>query len=83
MTKASRRYYRTIVLGVAAMGVLLWSATDQFGIPWEHMLELFLATLLVMVVVIIAAAVCVSLWKGLRKLLHRPPPCKGEDQRKD
>lgn len=83
MTKASRRYYRTIVLGVAAMGVLLWSATDQFGIPWEHMLELFLATLLVMVIVIIAAAVCVALWKGLSKLLHRRLASKGEYERKD
>ena len=71
MSKSARRYYRTILLGVAAMAVLLWSAIDQFGIAWQDMLHLFLATLLVVGLVIAAAALCALLWLGLRKLLHR------------
>lgn len=71
MSRVTRRYYRTIVLGVAAMAVLLWSATDQFGIPWEEMLQLFLVTVLVMLLVITAAAGCSLLWQGMRKLLHK------------
>ncbi len=71
MSKASRRYYRTIVLGVAAMGLLVWTAIDQFGIPWEEMLDLFLGTLVVLLLVIVTAALCVLLWQGLRKLLQK------------
>lgn len=52
------------------MGALVWSAMDQFDIPWEDMLELMLATLIVIGLVIVAAAITVSLWVGLRKLLH-------------
>ncbi len=73
MTKASRRYYRTLVLGVAALGALVWAAVDQFGIPWSEMLELLLGTLLVVGVVIAVAGVAVAAWLGLRKLLQKGP----------
>ena len=71
MSRAARKYYRTILLGVAAMAALLWAAVDQFGISWDEMLELFLVTLSVVLLVIAAAAVAVGLWLGLRKLLGR------------
>lgn len=71
MSKATRRYYRTILLGLAAMAVLVWSAIDQFGIPWEDMLELFLGALVVVGVAIVIAALIALLWMGLRKLLNR------------
>ena len=71
MAKNSRKYYRTIILGVAAMGALIWSAVDQFGIPWEDMLELLLVTLAVVAVVIVSAALTVGLWIGLRKIRQR------------
>ena len=70
MGKASRKYYRTIFLGVAAMAALVWSAMDQFDIPWEVIQGLMLTTLAVIGLVIVAAAITVSLWMGLRKLLH-------------
>lgn len=71
MSKAGRRYYRTIILGVLAMGALIWVAMDQFGISREDMTDLFLGTLMVMGVVIIAAAIVALLWMALRGLLRQ------------
>lgn len=69
VSKANRKYYRTIFLGVAAMGTLVWAAVDQFGIPWRDMLALLLQSLLMLAAVIAAAAVCVALVVCLRRLL--------------
>ena len=71
MGKSSRKYYRTIILGVAAMAALVWAAVDQFGIPWEDMLDLMLVTLAVISIVIVAAAVAFALWLGLSRLLRK------------
>lgn len=71
MSKANRKYYRTILLGIAAMAALVWTAVDQFGIPWEDMLDLFLVTVALLVAVITAAGICIGLWAGLRKLFSR------------
>ena len=71
MSRASRRYYRTIVLAVLAMASLIWVAIDQFGISQREMTELFVGTVLIAVLVILCAAVVVLLWVGLRKLLRR------------
>ncbi|MFT4520344.1 MAG: hypothetical protein ACI9JM_002746 [Halioglobus sp.] len=71
MSKASRRYLRTIILGVAAMGSLIWAAMDQFGISREEVLGLFYNTLAAMAVLIATAAVLTIVWIGLRKLLLR------------
>jgi hypothetical protein len=53
------------------MAALVWSAVDQFGIPWADMLNLLLTTVAVIGMVIACAAVCVGLWVGLSKLLHK------------
>lgn len=53
------------------MAALVWSAVDQFGIPWEEMLELLLVTVAVIALVIALSAACVGLWLGLRKLLGK------------
>ncbi len=74
MNRASRRYYRTIVLAVLALASLIWVAMDQFGISRQEMTGLFMGTVLIAVLVIICAAVLTLLWVGLRKLLRR-----GED----
>ena len=68
MSRGTRKYYRTVLLGIAAMAALVWAAVDQFGISWEEVLDLFLVTLLVIGIVILAAAVSVGAWVGLRKL---------------
>ena len=71
MGKASRKYYRTILLGVAAMACLLWAAVDQFGVPWTEILDLMLATLLLAGMIILFAALVVGLWVGLRRVFRR------------
>jgi len=68
VSRATRKYYRTVLLGVAAMAALVWAAVDQFGITWEEVLDLFLVTLMVIGIVIVAAALFVGAWIGLRKL---------------
>lgn len=73
MSKANRRYLRTILLGTAALGSLVWVAVDQFGIPWEEMLELFLGIVLAVGLVIAAAGLFVGAWLGLRKLVQKGP----------
>jgi hypothetical protein len=71
VSKASRRFHRTIVIGLVAMGVLIWAAIDQFGISRQEMAELFLGVLWIAVGTIIFAAVFTGLWVGLRKWMQR------------
>jgi hypothetical protein len=71
VTKASRRFYRTTLLGLAAMGVLIWAAMDQFGISRGEMTQLFVGTLVAAGVTIVLAGLMALLWVGLRKLLRR------------
>ena len=68
MNRAGRKYYRTVLLGIAAMAALIWAAVDQFGISWDEMLDLFLATLAAIGIVILAAALFALIWIGVRKL---------------
>ena len=68
MSRASRRYNRTIFLGLAAMAVLIWVAVEQFGISSEEMISLFLGVLLVTGVMVGCAALVTGLWVGLRPL---------------
>ena len=71
MSRASRRYYRTIVLAVLTMAALVWVAMEQFGISRQEMAGLFLGTVLVAAAVIASAAVMAVLWITLRKFLRR------------
>ncbi len=71
LARASRKYYRTVLLGIAAMACLLWAAVDQFGLAWSDILDLFLVTLLVLGLVILGAAMSVGAWIGLRRLFRR------------
>lgn len=71
MSRAGRRYWRTIILGILAMGALVWVAVDQFDVPIEEMRELALGTAVAVFLVIGLAAVFAALWVVLRRLLHR------------
>ena len=71
MNKASRRYYRTMLLGLTAMAVLIWAAVDQFGISTEDVITLFLGAVLVTVVIVLCAGLFTVLWVLLRRLMHR------------
>ena len=74
MTKASRRFYRTILLGVTALAGMIWTAVDQFGISPQEMTKLFFGILWVVAGTIVAAALFAGLWIGLRKYLRRGKP---------
>ncbi len=71
MSRASRRFYRSTGLGLAALGVLIWAAVDQFGISLDKMTELFFGTLWVAMGIIILAALLVVILVVMRKLLQR------------
>ncbi len=71
MTKRRRRYVRTIILGVLAMGALVWGAVDTFEVPPERLWALFLETLLVLLVLVLSAAAAAALWILLRRLIKR------------
>jgi len=71
VSKASRRYYRTIILGVLAMSSLIWVAVDQFDISVDEMLSLFYATAIGAGLIILAAGTVVVIWVLLRKLTTR------------
>ena len=71
MSRVTRRYYRTIALGICAMAALVWVAVDQFGISRQEIMQLFLGTVLVALLVIAVAALMTLLWVGLRSLLRR------------
>ena len=72
--RTSRRFYRTILFGLTALGVMVWAAVDQFGISQQEIIELFLGTLWIVAGTIVAAALFAGLWVGLRRFLQRGKP---------
>ena len=71
MKRGYKRYRRTIILAVLAMGSLIWAAIDQFGVPPEEMGRLFLYSAAGVLFIIVAAGVTVGLFQGLKRLLGR------------
>lgn len=71
MSKSARRYWRTIILGTLALGVLVWGAVEQFDVPIEEVRTLLLGTVLAVLLVIAAAGIFVLLWMGARRVLRR------------
>lgn len=71
MSKSARRYWRTIILGTLALGVLVWAAVEQFDVPIEEVRTLLLGTVLAVLLVIAAAGIFVLLWMGARRVLRR------------
>lgn len=54
-SRRRRRYVRTVLLGVAALGTLLWAAVTQVGVPVERVWSQLLGTLLALLLVMAAA----------------------------
>lgn len=52
------------------MGTLLWAAVDQFEISPAVLQELFLVAVLGVVLIVLAAAVTILAWLGLRRLIQ-------------
>ena len=61
---------RTLFLGIAALGVLLWGAVSQFEIPHELVLESLVGMLLVLGVVIVLAGLAVATYLFARRLFR-------------
>jgi uncharacterized membrane protein YbhN (UPF0104 family) len=70
MKKAKWRSLRTLVISVFCLAALLWLAVRQFGVSPEELLELFVVTSLVVLLVIALAGIAALLWVGLRKILR-------------
>jgi len=71
MTPGQKRYYRTLFLGIAAMGALAWGAMDQFDLsPAEMGQSLSLAVLLIALLAASGATIA-AVWVVLRKLINR------------
>lgn len=71
MSRAQRRYLRTVLLAIAAMGTLVWAAVHQFAISWAEVRQLFIATVIGVLLVIALAGAGVAVWAGIRRLLRR------------
>lgn len=70
-SRANRRFLRTMVLGILCLVALVWVAVEQFGIPMETLGELALGSAVGALLVILAAALFVALWAGLRRLFRQ------------
>lgn len=70
-SRATRRFRRSMVLGIVCLAVLLWAAVDQFGVAPETVADLAIGSALGALLVIVAAALAVALWIGLRRLARR------------
>lgn len=71
MNRATRRYYRSLFLILAALGVLVWVTLDQFDVPLKDAMALVLGTVSVVAVTIVFAALVAGLWIALRKWMGR------------
>jgi len=71
VSRANSRYRRSIYIGVAALGSLVWVSTEQFGIPRESMAWLFVYIIVAALGVIAFAAIVAGLWIQVRKLIKR------------
>ncbi len=71
MSRANSRHRRSIIIGVAALGSMIWVASDQFGIPLENIAWMFAYTIAAALGVIVFAAVGAGVWILLRKLMNR------------
>ncbi|MFT4824279.1 MAG: hypothetical protein ACJAUG_003059 [Halioglobus sp.] len=60
-----------MIIGVAALGSLVWVASDQFDIPLETIAWMFAYTAAAVFSIIVFAAVVSGIWVFLRKLTHR------------
>jgi Zn-dependent protease len=70
MRRPARRYVRTLLIGTFCLAALVWMAVRQFGVSPRELLELFLATGLVVLMVIGLAGGTALVWVGLRKRLR-------------
>ena len=64
------RYLRTMLIGFFSLAALVWIAIKQFAVKPEQLLDLLLASGLLVLLVIALAGSVTLLWLSLRKLLQ-------------
>lgn len=71
MSKSSRRYYRSLIISLGSLGVLVWVVFDEFEVPREEVAALVFGTVGVMVAVILLAAICAGILIAIRRWSRR------------
>lgn len=71
MSRSSRRFYRSLVLSLVALGVLVWVVFDQFDVPQREVLALVLASFTLVAATIVVAAVVSGLWIAVQRWRRR------------
>lgn len=71
MNGSGRRFYRSLVLILVALGVLVWVMLDQFDVPRQDVQALIMGALSLVAITILVAALVAGLWVALRKWLRR------------
>ncbi len=71
VNRGGRAYLRTLLLATVALAGLVWLAVDQFGADPDEIRGFVLGSLLLAGGAVLAAAVAVCAWVGLRRLLYR------------
>lgn len=67
MSRQGRRYIRSILIAAFSLAALVWTAVDQFGVERKEMLDLFLTTGAVVLIIIVLSGSFAALWVVLRR----------------
>ncbi len=67
MSRASRRFHRTLFLAIAAMGALVWVVVDQFEISRQELAVLATGAFMVVGAIIVCGAILAGVWVALKK----------------
>lgn len=62
-----RGYLRTAVLGTVAMAVLIWTAVDRFEVPIQQVWTMFQASVLLIGLLVLSAALTTALWVAWKR----------------
>ena len=67
MSRATRRFHRTLFLAIAAMGALVWVVVDQFDISGDELVVLITGAVMVVGAIIVCGAILAGVWVALKK----------------
>jgi len=73
VSRASRRFYRSLFLSLAALAALVWVALDQFDVSRQEETSLLLGTLTVAAGIILLAGLVTGIWIALRRWMGSGP----------
>ena len=70
MRRGNRRFYRLLVVNLAALCTLVWAALYRFDVPRHEAAALLVGTLLVVAGTILIAGFFAGIWIALRKWMR-------------